>query len=146
MHSSYLPKGRFLRRNIFEKYLSKIFADKYFSAARFEKYGKRLRNFYFWFSWRDLKAFRSGVTGGRKKGTTFHWSVVSVHFEYCTMFVVVSRTFSVLCPRNWRDLYGNTIKFSQADQRTVSYVPDPFVVTKRHKGQQATSWLSLIHI
>ena len=50
-------------------------------------------------------------------------------------------TFSVLCPRkNWRDLYGKSTKFSQANQRTTSYVPDPLVVTKRHKGQQATSW------
>ena len=37
--------GRFLRRNIFEKYLSKIFADRYFSAARFGKYGKRLTSY-----------------------------------------------------------------------------------------------------
>ena len=36
----------FLRRNIFEKYLSKIFADKYFSAARFGKYGKRLTEYF----------------------------------------------------------------------------------------------------
>ena len=31
----------------------------------------RFRNFNFWFSWRDMKAFRSGVTGGRKKGNIF---------------------------------------------------------------------------
>ena len=30
-------------------------------------------------------------------------------------------------------------KFSRANQRTTSYVPDPLMVTKRHKGQQATS-------
>ena len=57
------------------------------------------------------------------------------------MFVVVSRTFSVR-PQNWRYLYGNPSKFSQAYQRTISYVPDPLVVTKRHKGQQATSWVT----
>ena len=95
----------------------------------------RFRNVNFWFSWRDVKAFRSGVTVERKKENTFHWSVVSVHFEYST---VVSRTFSVLCPRNWRDLYGNRTKFCQANQRTISYVPDLLVVTKRHKGKQAT--------
>ena len=65
--------GRFLRRNIFEKYLSKFFADKYFSAARFGKYGKRLtvQKFIFLVLWRDLKGFRLGVTGGRKKGNFF---------------------------------------------------------------------------
>ena len=53
----------------------------------------------------------------------------------------VFHTFSVLCsPRYWRDLYGNSTRFSQANQRTISYVPDPLVVTKRRKGQQATSW------
>ena len=93
--------GRFLRRNIFEKYLSKFFADKYFSAARFEKYGKRLTVQIFIFL--VLMAGSEGVSirgdRGKKEIREHFQSVVSVHFEYCTIFVV-SRTFSVLCPRN----------------------------------------------
>ena len=39
-------------------------------------------------------------------------------------------TFSVQRPRNWSDLCDNQTKFSQADRRSISYVPDPLEVTK----------------
>ena len=54
-------------------------------------------------------------------------------------YKLLFHTFSVSCPRNWRDLYGNPTKFSRVNQRTISYVPDLLAVTKRHKGQQTTS-------
>ena len=38
-----------------------------------------------------------------------------------------------------KETYTVTQLFSQTNQITISYVPDPLVVIKRRKGQQATS-------
>ena len=32
------------------------------------------------------------------------------------------------------------LNLAKLTKELLSYVPDPLVVTKRHKGQQATSW------
>ena len=96
-----LSKTRLSKKAFFDKFFrnicSKLLLTDISPPHDLRNMESVFRNFNFWFSWRDMKAFRSGVTGGRKKGNTFHWSVVSVHFGYCTF---VSRTFSVLCPRN----------------------------------------------
>ena len=80
------------------------------------------------------------IRGDRGKKEREHFSLVCafrILYHVCC-FTHIQRT---ICPRNWRDLYGNPTKFSQANQTTISYVPDPLVVTKsRYRGQQDTSW------
>ena len=78
-----------------------------------------------------------GDRGKKESEQFFYWSVpFGILYLVCCCLTHVRRT----CPRNSRDIYGNQTKFSQANQRTISYVLDPFTdVTKRYNGQQATS-------
>ena len=88
-------------------------------------------DFFFWFSCRIWRRFDQAWPGEEGKGTFFIGLCIS---NTVPCLFVVSRTFSVLCPRNWRDLYGNPPKFSQTNQRPISYVPDLLVATKRSTG------------